>query len=106
MAIKKREAESGFPLDRFEKEAQLFAELTREGVVGLVALLDVAQWNGETVMVFPWYPQSLEELTGEPWERLRAVLASVARTLNQLHGMGVIHGDVTPGNVLLDSSSR
>ena len=26
VAIKKREAESGFPLDRFEKEAQLFAE--------------------------------------------------------------------------------
>ena len=106
VAVKKRDAESGFPLDRFEKEALLFAELTRDGVVGLVALLDVAEWNGETVMVFPWYPQSLEELTGEPWERLKAVLASVARTLNQLHGMGVIHGDVTPGNILLDSLGR
>jgi serine/threonine protein kinase len=34
------------------------------------------------------------------------VLAPVARALAGLHGLGVVHGDVTPANVLLEQSGR
>jgi hypothetical protein len=34
------------------------------------------------------------------------VLAPVASALGRLHGLGVVHGDVSPGNVLLDLDGR
>ncbi|MGL5862136.1 MAG: serine/threonine-protein kinase, partial [Phycicoccus sp.] len=34
------------------------------------------------------------------------VLAPIASALGRLHGMGVVHGDVSPGNVLLDLDGR
>lgn len=34
------------------------------------------------------------------------VLAPLATALGQLHRLGVVHGDVSPGNVLLDSTGR
>lgn len=34
------------------------------------------------------------------------VIAPIARALAGLHGLGVVHGDLSPGNVLLDSTGR
>lgn len=34
------------------------------------------------------------------------VLSPIASTLGRLHGLGVVHGDVSPGNVLLDLDGR
>ncbi|MFC7492029.1 MULTISPECIES: protein kinase domain-containing protein [unclassified Knoellia] len=34
------------------------------------------------------------------------VLSPIASTLGRLHGLGVVHGDVSPGNVLLDLEGR
>ena len=34
------------------------------------------------------------------------VIAPIARALAGLHDLGVVHGDLSPGNVLLDSTGR
>jgi serine/threonine protein kinase len=44
------------------------------------------------------------QLRGAPWRRLLPVLLQVARVLEHAHSRGVVHRDIKPGNVLLDSA--
>jgi serine/threonine protein kinase len=44
------------------------------------------------------------QLRGASWRRLLPVLLQVARVLEHAHSRGVVHRDIKPGNVLLDSS--
>jgi serine/threonine protein kinase len=44
------------------------------------------------------------QLRGASWRRLLPVLLQVARVLEHAHSRGVVHRDIKPGNVLLDSA--
>ena len=67
--------------------------------------------DGRVALVMPWLQGgSLGDLVAarghlEPGEVV-TVLAPVASALARLHGVGVVHADVSPGNVLLDVDGR
>ena len=106
VAIKTRDRESGFPVKWLEQEGDLLHHLTGLAVPGIIPLLEILEWDGEPALVFPWRPLTLAGLEKAPWSRLRPLLASVAASLRHLHQLGWIHGDVTPGNILLDPSGQ
>ena len=96
-------AQSGF-LERFEREAQVIAQLEHPNIVPLYA-------SGIDEGI-PW--MALRLLThGTLQERLEAgglsideglqLFAQVARALDHAHAQGVLHRDLKPQNVLLGS---
>lgn len=102
----------GADLDELEvaaREAALSAAAASAHVVTVDALVPLV--DGRTALVMP-------HVRGGPLDRLvRArghlgpgevvtVLAPLASALGRLHDLGVVHGDVSPGNVLLDLDGR
>ncbi|MGL5817033.1 MAG: protein kinase domain-containing protein [Phycicoccus sp.] len=91
------------------REAAVTARAANAHVVAVEAVLPLA--DGRVALLMP-------QLRGGPLGRVvRArghlgagevvtVLAPVASALGRLHAMGVVHGDVSPGNVLLDLDGR
>ncbi|HSO64387.1 MAG TPA: serine/threonine-protein kinase [Ornithinibacter sp.] len=91
------------------REASVSARAASAHVVSVEACVELA--DGRLAVVMP-------HLRGGSLDRLvRArghlapgevvtVLAPVASALGRLHGLGVVHGDVSPGNVLLDLDGR
>ncbi len=106
VAIKVRDPDSGFPREWLEREGTLLGEWTRQGVPGIIPLMEMLDWNGEPALVLPWRPLTLGQLKKSDWPSLRPLLATVAGTLARLHQLGWIHGDVTPGNILLDTEGK
>lgn len=94
--------------------ARELAVLGRVEVEGLVGFHEAVGLDAEQ----PAVALVLDFLAGGSLERALAarghlsvgesvtVLSPVARTLAGLHGLGVVHGDVTPANVLLAQSGR
>lgn len=94
---------------RFIDEARTLAGLTHDG---LVTLLDAGFGtdDGDTMVDQPFLvmelvegPSLAERLTRGPVaaDVVRSIGAQVADTLAHVHARGVIHRDVTPGNLLL-----
>jgi eukaryotic-like serine/threonine-protein kinase len=100
--------------EQAEAAAREFAVLARVQVEGLVGFHEAVGLTGEPAAV----ALVLDRVGGGSLERaVRArghlsagesvtILAPVARALAGLHALGVVHGDVTPGNVLVERSGR
>ncbi|MGW5875032.1 serine/threonine protein kinase [Nocardiopsis terrae] len=77
-----------------------------DGVPGVVPLLDAgATTDGAFFVVTPFYPDgSFKEMLSKkgpaPLQEAAAVARSVAGALGALHGRGLLHNDVCPGNIL------
>ncbi|MEV2278388.1 protein kinase [Nocardiopsis sp. NPDC049922] len=86
------------------------AELDRlrdlSGVPGVVPLLDAgATAEGELFVVLPFYADGsfadmLARRGPAPIQEAAAVARSAAAALGAMHGRGLVHNDVSPGNVL------
>ncbi|KOX11238.1 serine/threonine protein kinase [Nocardiopsis sp. NRRL B-16309] len=86
------------------------AELGRlrdlSGVPGVVSLLDAGQTSdGEMFVVLPFYPDGsfgdmLAKKGPAPIQEAAAVARSVSAALGAMHGRGLLHNDVCPGNIL------
>lgn len=101
---------------RFEREAKLIASLSHPNIIQVYDF-DVIQRNDAATyyMVMAYVAggslrQQMEEFheAGKrlPLSRIKAVLSGVADALAYAHQHGMVHRDVTPGNILFDDQGR
>ncbi len=92
---------------RFEAEARTIARLAHPHIVPLI---DFWRDGHGAYLVLQLLPGgSLAEALGGaviPVDAARRILAQVGSALDHAHSQRVTHGDVKPGNVLLDSSGN
>jgi tetratricopeptide (TPR) repeat protein len=82
--------------------------VTRElGHPGILKVYEPLDCEGLLVLPMALAPGGdLGALRGEAYTRIVPVLIEVAQALEHAHGRGVVHRDLKPGNVLLDSDGR
>jgi len=91
-------------LERFWQEAQLLASLQHPNIVTIFDIVRERGW-----LVLELMQGSLaNRLAGRQIDlrALRATLAHVLRALKYLHSQGIIHGDIKPGNLMIDARRR
>jgi eukaryotic-like serine/threonine-protein kinase len=91
-------------LARFWQEAQLLASLQHPHIVTIYDIVRSRGW-----LILELMRGTLKHYTeAEPidLDSLRAALAGALSALHFLHANGVIHGDVKPSNLMVDSQHR
>ena len=93
---------------RFRREALTAARLSGEAHV--VTIFDVGEHEGRPFIVMEYLPGGTlaERARAAPpsMEQSLAWLAQAATALDTAHAQGVVHRDVKPGNLMLDSRDR
>jgi TolB-like protein/Tfp pilus assembly protein PilF len=94
-------------LKRFRREAEAAARLEHPGIV---PIHEVGERDGSCYfsMKFVEGGQLDEVVKREPMPIRRAVelIAKVARTVHYAHERGILHRDIKPGNILLDTKGE
>ncbi len=95
--------------DRFLKEAQFAARLRHPHLAEIFSV--VSDPDGELYLVFELVPgESLDALLKKRGKlelaEARRILGGVASALDYAHGERVIHRDLKPGNIMVDSQGR
>lgn len=91
-------------LDRYWAEAQLLASLHHPNIVTIFDLVRERGW-----LIMELMQGSLKQrLAGRQMDlrSLRTAVAHSLRALKYLHERGVIHGDIKPGNMMIDHRKR
>lgn len=97
---------TGPAIDPIRREAELLAGLCHPAIVPLI---DAGTWRGRAFLVLALARGgSLAGRVGLPWPPAAAlrVLAPLAGALAKVHALGVVHRDVSSGNVLLDGAGN
>jgi hypothetical protein len=94
-------------IDRFRTEAKAMARLTHPHIP---AVYDFAVVEGFGVLVMELVEgpnvYALIHQKQMPPERALQILAEVCDAVQFAHSRGVIHGDIKPGNIMLDTDGR
>jgi len=90
--------------ERFRREARIAASLFHPNIVPVYAC---EQQNGLTFVVMryvagPSLAARLESVGALPVDETVEILAALSDALHSVHGIGVVHRDVKPDNILLD----
>jgi serine/threonine-protein kinase len=94
--------------ERFFHEARLHVELDHENIV---AGYERGTQNGYDFYTMDWIDgatvlEVIERRGGLGNEEALAITCQVARALGYLHGRGLLHRDIKPGNVMVEASGR
>lgn len=90
-------------LERFARDGRLAASVVHPHVV---AVYTRSSWRGCPFI-------AMEYIEGQPlraawaewsWERFLRCLGELARAVDAIHAQGIVHRDLTPGNVLVEAS--
>ncbi|KAF7983118.1 hypothetical protein HWV62_24073 [Athelia sp. TMB] len=93
---------SGKKVDRLLREVLTWkAMTTHQNIVDLLGI--IVNPGGLSCLVSPLFKNNnfLRYLSTCPDEKRLALAKDIARALDQLHGNGVIHGDIKPDNILV-----
>ncbi len=95
-------------VDRFLREARTVAQLSHPHIV---AIHDVGIQDGTYYLVMAFVEgETLRNLVARegplPPRRVAEILSQVAQALDYAHRRGVVHRDVKPGNILMESGRR
>jgi serine/threonine protein kinase len=93
-------------LKRFEREAKALAQISHPNIVHIN---DFGEQDGIPFLVMDYLPGgTLKQKMGQPmrWQDAVKLLLPVARALAYAHGLGIIHRDVKPSNILLSGSGE
>jgi tRNA A-37 threonylcarbamoyl transferase component Bud32 len=93
---------------RFQREAQVAARLRHPGIV---TMHDIVQTPAISFIVMELVEgRSLQALLQErgrlPLDETVAIVTQVASALDHAHASGVVHRDVKPANIMIDSSGQ
>jgi eukaryotic-like serine/threonine-protein kinase len=93
---------------RFTREALAAARLS--GEAGTVTIFDVGEWNDRPFIVMEYLAggslQDVLRAGAQPPQRALPWLEQAARALDHAHERGIVHRDVKPANLLLDTQGR
>ena len=92
-------------VERFRREARAIARLAHPNVV---TVIDRGEWEARQFIVFEHVAgENLKSVIARegalPVERALALACQIARALTVAHRLGIVHRDVKPHNVLVDS---
>jgi WD40 repeat protein len=94
-------------LARFRMEAEAVARLQHPNIV---QIHDIGEHDGRPYMALEYVDGGslAQELTGAPWPAHRAaeLAETLARAVHHAHRQGIVHRDLTPGNVLLTKAGQ
>ncbi|KAG1719350.1 kinase-like domain-containing protein [Suillus lakei] len=94
-------------LEKFHREIKIWAVLEHDHIVRLLGTAREFGSSPAPALVFPWFEITLRRIIEEQGASLSIesklhLLLGTASGLEYLHGLDIVHGDITSSNVLVD----
>ncbi|KAG6909116.1 hypothetical protein DXG01_001990 [Tephrocybe rancida] len=92
----------------FWKEAVVWGQLFHPNVLPFYGIHHLADHDKSLCLVSPWMPNGniRDFLDGKPHADRTLLISDVAAGLKYLHESAIVHGDLTPSNLLVTGSER